>query len=174
MCSSMVKTAPVFFSRKLPWAKFLSITLLMLCSACAITRPAPAFRAADDNAMNELAIYAMSLADTPYRYGGTSAEQGFDCSGFVRYVFQKSLGWMLPRTSLEMSRIGSPVTTDHLRPGDLVFFDTEKQPYSHVGIYLGDDRFVHAPSSGKAVEVVIMRERYWKIRYDGARRLGNE
>ncbi|MGC2458561.1 MAG: C40 family peptidase [Gallionellaceae bacterium] len=174
MRHSMIETAPAFFGRKCPWAELLSVALLLLCSACASTSPPLSFRGADDNAMNELAIYAMSLADTPYHYGGNSAGQGFDCSGFVRYVFRQSLGWMLPRTSLEMSRIGNPVAPDHLRPGDLVFFDTQKQPYSHVGIYLGDDRFVHAPSSGKAVEMVNMREGYWQHHYDGARRLGTE
>ena len=121
--------------------------------------------------MNDLAIYAVSLADTPYRYGGNSPENGFDCSGFVRYVFQKSLEWRLPRTSLEISRVGEPLEIEQLRPGDLVFFNTQQQPYSHVGIYVGEDRFVHAPKSGKSIAIVNMRENYWRSRYDGARRI---
>jgi cell wall-associated NlpC family hydrolase len=152
----------------------ISVTLLLLCSACSSTGPAPVFHGADEDAMNELAIYAMSLADTPYQYGGNSEAQGFDCSGFVRFVFRKSLGWILPRTSLQMSRYGYPVESRQLQPGDLVFFNTQHQAYSHVGIYVGDDRFVHAPRSGKAVEVVNMREGYWKGHYDGARRLETE
>ena len=121
--------------------------------------------------MNDLAIYAISLAETPYRYGGNSPETGFDCSGFVHHVFMKSLGLNLPRTSQEISRVGEPLNENQLRPGDLVFFNTQRQPYSHVGIYVGDDRFVHAPKSGKAITIVSMRETYWRSRYDGARRI---
>lgn len=121
--------------------------------------------------MNDLAIYAMSLAETPYRYGGSSPQNGFDCSGFVRYVFQKSLGWQLPRTSIEISQVGEPLAEDQLRPGDLVFFNTQRHPFSHVGIYLGENRFVHAPKTGKAISIANMRENYWRSRYNGARRI---
>ena len=154
--------------------KFLLALMMLLCSACSTTQvPAPAAstESTSSDAMNDLAIYAMSLADTPYRYGGNSPASGFDCSGFVRYVFQQSLQWQLPRTSLEMSRTGEPLQEDQLRPGDLVFFNTQQQPYSHVGIYVGEDRFVHAPKSGKAIAIVNMRENYWRSRYDGARRI---
>jgi cell wall-associated NlpC family hydrolase len=154
----------------------LPILLLLLCSACATThREVPAAPTMADSirndAMNDMAIYAMGLADTPYRNGGDSPESGFDCSGFVRHVFQKSLGWQLPRTSLEMSRTGEQVGTDQLRPGDLVFFNTQQQPFSHVGIYVGEDRFVHAPKSGKSIAVASMRNKYWQGRFDGARRI---
>lgn len=121
--------------------------------------------------MNDVAIYAVSMAETPYRYGGDSPEDGFDCSGFVRYVFQKSMGWQLPRTSLEMSHEGEPLREDQLRPGDLVFFNTQHKPFSHVGIYVGDDRFVHSPKTGKTVAIVNMQGSYWRNRYDGARRI---
>ncbi len=174
MYNLMNSSVPAHSSTEYAWTRLLSVLLMLLCSACASTSHAPAFSGADDNAMNELAIYAMSLADTPYRYGGNSEAQGFDCSGFVRYVFKKSLGWILPRTSLEMSQEGNAIGRDQLRPGDLVFFNTQNQAYSHVGIYLGDDRFVHAPSRGKAVEVVNLRQRYWRTHYEGARRLGSE
>lgn len=125
----------------------------------------------NDSPSSEVALYAMSLADTPYRYGGNSRDDGFDCSGFVRYVFENSLGVSLPRTSAGMSGLGAVLDGEELRPGDLVFFNTRKRPFSHVGIYLGEDRFVHAPGNGKGVMVVNMRERYWRTRYDGARRL---
>jgi cell wall-associated NlpC family hydrolase len=156
--------------------KFLLILLMLLCSACATThRKAPIASQKSEGfsseAMNDLTIYAISLAETPYRYGGNSPESGFDCSGFVRHVFLKSLGVQLPRTSLEMSRVGEPLQEEQLRPGDLVFFNTQQQPFSHVGIYVGEDRFVHAPKSGKAIAIVNMRENYWRIRYDGARRM---
>lgn len=152
---------------------FLAILLVLLCSACATPRhettamPTPV----RNDAMNDLAFYAMSLAGTPYRYGGDTPEQGFDCSGFVRYVFRHTLNLLLPRSSEEMSHVGHPVEMAELRPGDLVFYDTLRQAFSHVGIYLGDNRFVHAPSSGKTVEVVNMGSRYWQQRYNGARRL---
>lgn len=156
--------------------KFLLILLVLLCSACAITqRNVPATSQKSENfsnaAMNDLAIYAVSLAETPYRYGGNSPENGFDCSGFVRHVYLKSLGLQLPRTSVEISRVGDPLQEDQLRPGDLVFFNTQQQPFSHVGIYMGENRFVHAPKSGKAITIVNMRESYWRSRYDGARRI---
>ena len=121
--------------------------------------------------MNDLAIYAMSLSETPYRYGGNSPELGFDCSGFVRHVFKTSLGLNLPRTTQEFSRVGDPLKEEELHPGDLVFFNTQKQPYSHVGIYVGESRFVHAPKTGKAITIVSMRDNYWRRRYDGARRI---
>ena len=160
--------------------KFLLILLLtLLCSACATTQhDAPAFskKSADfsTEAMNELAMYAMSLAETPYRYGGNSRETGFDCSGFVDHVFMTSLGLKLPRTSQEMSRVGEQLRENELQPGDLVFFNTQQQPYSHVGIYVGESRFVHAPKSGKAIAVVSMRDNYWRSHYDGARRISSQ
>ncbi len=121
--------------------------------------------------MNEVALYAMSLADTPYRYGGNSAENGFDCSGFVQHVYLNTVGMRLPRTSAEMSRVGLNLETGQLRPGDLVFFNTRKKPFSHVGIYVGEERFVHSPSSGRSIMVSSMREDYWRNRYNGARRV---
>lgn len=156
--------------------KFLLILLLLLCSACTtmhheVPAAAPKTESMPNEAMNDLAIYAMSLAETPYRYGGNSPESGFDCSGFVRHAFLKSLGLQLPRTSLEMSRVGEALQEDQLRPGDLVFFNTQQQPFSHVGIYVGEDRFVHSPKSGKSIVIVNMRENYWRSRYNGARRI---
>jgi cell wall-associated NlpC family hydrolase len=145
------------------------LPVLLLCSACTSTpHREPAGR---NDAMNEVAIYAMSLADTPYQFGGNSLTSGFDCSGFVRHVFQQSLGRTLPRTSQEMSNTGEPLEAGQLRPGDLVFFNTQQQPFSHVGIYVGEERFVHSPSSGKAISIVNMREDYWRRRYNGARRI---
>src|ERR1700733_12516130 len=105
------------------------------------------------------------------RSGGTSPERGLDCSGLVRYVFQKVVGITLPRTSQEISRLGGRVALGDLQVGDLVFFNTRSTPFSHVGIYLGDNRFVHAPHRGGEVEIVAMSQHYWRQRYDGARRL---
>ena len=119
----------------------------------------------------ELALHALNQIGIPYRFGGSSPEQGFDCSGLVQYVFNQGAGLALPRNTQAMSKVGAPVEADELAPGDLVFFDTLRRPYSHVGIYLGAHRFVHAPTSGGKVELVDMRERYWQSRFNGARRL---
>jgi cell wall-associated NlpC family hydrolase len=119
----------------------------------------------------DLAIYALGLIGVDYRYGGSSPEHGLDCSGLVRYVFQEVVGVTLPRTAREMARLGGRVAPGDLQAGDLVFFNTRSSPFSHVGIYLGDDRFIHAPHRGGEVEIVTMSQRYWQQRYDGARRL---
>ncbi|HYC48945.1 MAG TPA: C40 family peptidase [Burkholderiales bacterium] len=119
----------------------------------------------------ELALHALAHVGVPYRYGGTSPESGFDCSGLVYYVFRNGLGLALPRNTQALSEVGEPVPTEALEPGDLVFFDTMRKPYSHVGIYLGDYRFIHAPTTGGRVELVDLRHQYWRTRFNGARRL---
>ena len=119
----------------------------------------------------ELALHALSHVGVPYRYGGTSPETGFDCSGLVQYVFRSGAGRALPRNTQALSEVGAPVAAESLEPGDLLFFDTLRKPYSHVGIYLGDYRFIHAPTTGGYVELVDLRDRYWQTRFNGARRL---
>jgi cell wall-associated NlpC family hydrolase len=121
--------------------------------------------------VREVIFYALSMVGIRYRWGGSSPQTGFDCSGLVSHVFGQIAGRVLPRDSYGMARLGKPVTLDELRPGDLVFFNTMRRPFSHVGIYLGDKRFVHAPSAGKSVNVVEMTNPYWSSRYNGARRL---
>ena len=152
------------------------VILLLLLSACtSVPRETPvAAPSGNDEQMNNLAIYAMSLYDTPYRSGGTTRASGFDCSGFVQYVFRNSAGLALPRTSAEMSRVGSAVNADNLKPGDLVFFDTQHSHYSHVGIYVGEYRFLHAPSEGRAIMLSNLHEKYWQKHYEGARRIDPE
>lgn len=161
-------TLPLY--RKFRAMQRLCLTLLiLLLGACAT--PARTPEPVSGERMNEVALYAMSLADTPYRYGGSSDDNGFDCSGFVQHVYLNTLNIKLPRTSIEMSRMSAGLDAGQLRPGDLVFFNTRQQPFSHVGIYVGDERFVHSPSSGKAIVVANMRDKYWRARYDGARRV---
>jgi cell wall-associated NlpC family hydrolase len=128
--------------------------------------PSSVWRGAQD-----LAIYALSMIGVDYRYGGTTPDRGLDCSGLVRYVFQQVTGVTLPRTSQELSRLGTKVSAADLMPGDLVFFNTRRLQYSHVGIYLGEDRFIHAPRQGGEVEIVAFSKDYWHKRFDGARRL---
>jgi len=119
----------------------------------------------------ELVIHALALIGVNYKYGGGSADGGFDCSGLVSHVFQEVIGLTLPRDSQAMSRVGDKIDKTELQPGDLVFFNTRRRPFSHVGIYIGEERFVHAPSRGRDVEVSNLHSRYWNMRYNGARRV---
>ncbi len=119
----------------------------------------------------DVAAYALGLIGVDYRFGGNTPETGLDCSGLVRYVFQEVTGFTLPRTSKQMSALGEKVAADDLKVGDLVFFNTRRFRYSHVGIYLGDNRFIHAPSRGKEVQIAQLSESYWRGHFNGARRL---
>jgi cell wall-associated NlpC family hydrolase len=120
---------------------------------------------------SELVMQAMGLLGVPYRSGGTSEEKGFDCSGFVRYMYEKSVGLVLPRRAEEQAKVTEEISRSELKPGDLVFFNTLKRTFSHVGIYVGDGKFIHAPRPGKAIRVDDMREAYWQQRFNGARRV---
>lgn len=122
-------------------------------------------------APSEVAFIALSLVGTRYATGGGSPETGFDCSGLVAYVFARSMQLRLPRNTFDLARVGAAVEPGELRPGDLVFYNTQRRAFSHVGIYLGESRFVHAPSTGGAVRIEEMELRYWAQRFDGARRL---
>jgi cell wall-associated NlpC family hydrolase len=120
----------------------------------------------------DIPMYAVSLIGSPYRLGGISPETGLDCSGFVGHVFRQTTGIVLPRDSHAISEAAQPLAKTELLPGDLVFFNTLNRAFSHVGIYLGDDRFVHAASSRSgAVMVSNINDRYWRERFDGARRV---
>ena len=122
----------------------------------------------------EVIINALSLTGIRYTYGGNSPETGFDCSGFVRYVFRNAANLTLPPTARAISQIGKTVKKDELKPGDLVFFNTLKSAFSHVGIYIGDNKFVHAPRTGASVRVENMQQSYWASRFNGAQRLDKE
>jgi len=121
--------------------------------------------------VRDVIFYSLSMVGINYRWGGSSPQTGFDCSGLVGHVFRQIAGLVLPRDSYSMARLGKAIDLDELKPGDLVFFNTMKRPFSHVGIYVGDKRFIHAPSRGKTVQVVDMNESYWAGRYNGARRI---
>lgn len=115
---------------------------------------------------------ALHLIGIRYRWGGNSPEHGLDCSGFVKYVVDNTLGINLPRRAIEMSYLGKKIgANDLLQPGDLVFFNTRHRPYSHVGIYISSNLFAHAPSTGNKIRVDNIKNRYWSQRYNGARRL---
>ena len=119
----------------------------------------------------ELAMYAMGLIGIRYTFGGRSPETGSDCSGLVRYVFNRVTGRALPHNSIEMAQLGESIAVSELQPGDLVFYNTRGRRFSHVGIYIGEGRFIHAPSRGGRVHIVDMQSRYWVNRFNGARRL---
>lgn len=119
---------------------------------------------------SEVALRALALVGVPYRWGGTRPATGLDCSGLVHHVYGE-VGLATPRDTRGLARSGSKVSRSSLQPGDLVFFNTLRRAYSHVGIYLGNGRFVHAPSAGSEVRVESMSSPYWRARYNGARRL---
>lgn len=123
------------------------------------------------NAAQDVILQGLKLVGVRYRFGGNDENSGLDCSGFVRLVFKDSIGASLPRTAREMSELGKQVDTSQLKPGDLVFFNTMRRTFSHVGIYLGDNHFMHAPRTGAEVRVESMESSYWMQRYNGARRI---
>ncbi|WP_225548325.1 C40 family peptidase [Chromobacterium violaceum] len=133
--------------------------------------PISKYAAPQEDAVGDLLLQAMSLLGVAYRFGGNTPDDGLDCSGFIRYVFQKSLRVNLPRTAAEMARVGKSVGRGELMPGDLVFFNTRGFNYSHVGIYMGNNKFIHAPRTGKNIEVSNLSQSYWTARYNGARRV---
>lgn len=144
-------------------AALICLTALFACAA-----PRPDVAGRPDHG-SEIAVRAMSMIGRPYVWGGTTPQQGFDCSGLVHFVYRQALGLTLPRTAKLMSRTGSRVSRSRLLPGDLVFFNTGRR-FSHVGIYVGDGRFVHSPRRGKTIRLARLDNRYWKRRYNGAHR----
>ena len=119
----------------------------------------------------EALLQALLSLGLDYRYGGSSPETGFDCSGLVAHVFREAYGIRLPQNARAQSEYGVRVSLAELRAGDLVFYNTLNRPFSHVGIYLGDGRFVHAPKTGAQVRVESIQGNYWMKRFDGARRI---
>jgi cell wall-associated NlpC family hydrolase len=120
---------------------------------------------------SELVVNAMGFLGVPYRRGGSNADTGFDCSGFVRAMYEQTVGLMLPRRANEQAAATQKIERQDLQPGDLVFFNTMKKTFSHVGIYVGDNKFIHSPKPGAQVRVEDMGVSYWKTRFDGARRV---
>lgn len=154
--------------------KFILMIALVALTACSSTATRPSVenaRASSDSAESQLTDYAQSLLGVPYRYGGNNPDSGFDCSGFVSHVYRHTIGIELPRSSIGMSHLGKTVDRNALRPGDLVFFNTLHRKFSHVGIYLGDNNFIHSPSGGGSVRIDDLDNHYWRRNYNGARRI---
>lgn len=120
---------------------------------------------------SDLVSTAIGFLGIPYLRGGNSAETGFDCSGFVRAIYKDTIGLILPRSADQQASATQKIDKSELKPGDLVFFNTLKRSFSHVGIYMGDNKFIHSPRSGSSVRIEDMRIPYWNVRFDGARRV---
>ena len=120
---------------------------------------------------SELVVNAMGFLGVPYKWGGNNAETGFDCSGFVRAIYQQSVGLLLPRRAEEQAAATQRIDKTELQPGDLVFFNTLRRTFSHVGIYVGNGKFIHSPKAGSEVRVENMGQSYWQTRFNGARRV---
>lgn len=118
----------------------------------------------------DVIMNAMGLLGVPYVFGG-STPKGLDCSGFIQYVFKQSVKVTLPRTAAQMAKTGQSIERSDLKPGDLVFFNTRGFANSHVGLYIGNNKFMHSPRTGKTVEVALITNKYWNARYNGARRV---
>jgi cell wall-associated NlpC family hydrolase len=129
------------------------------------------FRQRVSQKASDLVVNAMGFLGVPYRRGGNNADTGFDCSGFVRAMFEQSVGLVLPRRAAEQAAATETIDRQDLQPGDLVFYNTMRQKFSHVGIYVGDGKFIHSPKPGQRVRVEDMRQAYWERRFNGARRV---
>lgn len=158
---------------------FISLLVLML-TACGTTSSHKKHSAYKKTTTNitvgsgvnrPVALYAMKFLGTPYRYGGSSPSEGFDCSGLIQYSTKKALNINIPRTAAQQSSFGKKIKISALKAGDLVFFNTSSKPNSHSGIYLGNNNFVHAPSTGGVVRVDSLNNPYWKPRINMARRI---
>lgn len=123
------------------------------------------------SAAGEIVVSAMGFLGLPYKRGGNSFETGFDCSGFVKALYAQTLGKVLPRSAAEQAAQTTKIESTDLQPGDLVFFNTMRRAFSHVGIYVGDGKFIHSPKPGAEVRIEDMHTKYWDKRYNGARRV---
>jgi cell wall-associated NlpC family hydrolase len=151
------------------------LTLMLSLTGCGhlFTAQPPAasssaIRPADPRS-HDVVMYALGLVDTGYRFGGKNPEAGLDCSGMVSYVFHNAAGMKLSGSAADLARQGRPVNGEGLRPGDLVFFNTRNRPHSHVGIYIGDGRFVHAPNSNGRVRTESLASGWFAARFEEAR-----
>lgn len=153
----------------------LSVTAaVLLLAACGSPAPRPVASAGTIAPLpvsekgNEVALYALGLIDTGYRFGGKNPEAGLDCSGMVTYIYGQATGLKVKGSAADIARNARPIERDLLRPGDLVFFNTRNRSYSHVGIYVGDARFIHAPSTNGKVRIDRLNDRYYAQRFEAA------
>lgn len=153
----------------------LLVSVALLCAAPVyadeeVPQAAPKLTDQVLDKANGIVSNALGMVGIKYKWGGSSPATGFDCSGFVRYVYANALGVLLPRRSMDMVNIGQRVSLSDLMPGDLVFFKNKRGNYAHVGIYVGDNKFIHAPRAGRNIEVEEITARSFNFRLSGARR----
>lgn len=160
------------------WRRLLAVAALVVLAGCGGMPGSPPDSFSTGTATRrpevsergqEVMLFALGLIDTGYRFGGKNPSAGLDCSGMVAYVFDKAVGYRVSGSAADIARRGRPVSRDDLRPGDLVFFNTRNVPFSHVGLYIGDDRFIHAPSTNGKVRIDLLTTKYYAQRYDAAR-----
>lgn len=154
--------------------RILTLALMLLLAACGSVPPtaerAPTVRTSGYSQKGiEVTLFALGLIDTGYRFGGKNPEAGLDCSGMVSYIYDKAAGLNVRGSAADIARLGQPVERAELRPGDLVFFNTLGRSFSHVGVYIGNERFVHAPSSGGRVRIDTLNQRYYAQHFESAR-----
>ncbi len=163
-----------------PWTVGLArsddLTKLLQDKGLVQKSPAPESEAASTlsafvDRTDQLIFTALGHLGVPYKRGGSTEALGFDCSGFVQNLYSNTFGLVLPRSAAEQAKATEPIEPQDLRPGDLVFFNTMRRAFSHVGIYMGDGKFIHAPRSGQKVRVESMKTSYWEKRFNGARRV---
>lgn len=153
--------------------RFITLLAALFLAACGSTggpplRTLPEAGSAESRG-HDIAMFALGLLETGYRFGGKNPEAGLDCSGMVSYVFDKAAGLRLSGSAADLARRGRTVERERLQPGDLVFFNTANRPYSHVGIYIGDGRFVHAPSTNGRVRADSLARGWFASRYEEGR-----
>ncbi len=150
--------------------KYILFLIVLLAAGCG---EAPVRKEAVNppDKRDEVVLYALGLMDVDYRFGGGNPSSGLDCSGMVSYIYKNAVGMKLPHNAYRIAKISRKIGRDELKPGDLVFFDTLHRPYSHVGIYIGKGRFVHAPGSDGKIRISNLSSRYFSSRFDGARTL---
>lgn len=173
LCLFSLQSLAAPAEQEMPLAVPVSSSFLAQWSGSFTSQFSVARQTVGDKATDML-TQAMGMLGVPYRRGGSSEETGFDCSGFVRHLYEKSFGRLLPHRAAEQAKVTETIDRSELKPGDLVFFNTMRRAFSHVGIYMGDGKFIHAPRPGKSIRVDDMREAYWQKRFNGARRVAGE
>ncbi len=144
---------------------------LLLDNGKALLTQVDAARLSVTDTASDLVNSALGFLGVPYKRGGSSADTGFDCSGFVKTVYEQTVGLILPRKAAQQAAATQRIDKADLQPGDLVFFNTMRRAFSHVGIYIGEGQFIHSPKPGAEVRVENMGLSYWSRRFDGARRV---
>jgi hypothetical protein len=150
---------------------FGSCSVLTACASLPRFSSLPDFDKEVSAGLEDVSIAAIGLVGIPYRYGGNTPKSGFDCSGLIGYVYKNAANKQMPRTTDEIGKIGQSLGNQTPAPGDLVFFNTLRSTFSHVGIYIGNNRFIHSPATGSAISVTDMSDSYWAKRFTGARRI---